>query len=123
LDRIDKKEISEVRSFRNPPTVVRLVGEAICLYLNKTPSYENFKQLLVSDFTNKLKEYNINNISEYTINKLKKYIDDPSFTPDNIKKYSQISVYLCAWVIAVYHYGTMNNQVGIFFSLSLKLFY
>jgi len=121
LDKINKSQISEIRSFKNPPSIVSLVGEAICLYVNKTPSYENFKGLLVNpDFIDKLKEYNFNNISEYTMNKLKKYIDDPRFTLENIKKYSQMSVYLAAWVIAVYHFGLMNNQVG-FFIFSLKI--
>ncbi len=121
MDKINKSQISEIRSFKNPPSIVSLVGEAICLYVNMTPSYENFKRLLVNpDFIDKLKEYNFNNISEYTMNKLKKYIDDPRFTLENIKKYSQMSVYLAAWVIAVYHFGLMNNQVG-FFIFSLKI--
>ena len=93
--------------------MVRLVAEAICLYLNKTPSYDNFKSLMAnpSDFIQKLKQYNIDNVSEYTMKQLKKYIDDPGFTPENIKKYSSIAFYLSAWVISVYHYAVMINQV------------
>ena len=119
MDRINKSEISEIRSFKIPPSIVSLVGEAICLYMNKAPSNENFKMLLGNpDFIYKLKEYNFNNISEHTLNKLKKYIDDSRFTLENIKKYSPMSVYLAAWVIAVYHFGLMINRVSFFYFLS-----
>lgn len=116
MDTINKYEISELRSFKNPPSGVRLVGEAIALIFNKRAEYDQFLKLLNSgpdQFIRSIKEYNINFISTFTLNELRTYIDNPVFTQNNMVKFSKPASLFCSWVISAYNYGKFVNEVII----------
>lgn len=111
---MSKKDISEIRSYKNPPSVVRLIGESMCYFFNKSATWENYIKLTGDmTFVEKIKYYDINSVSEYAVKSLKKYIDDPAFNVENVKKYSSASALQCSWVIALYNYSDFNIKVKI----------
>ena len=40
LNSLDKKDITEVKSFANPPPAVQVVMEAVCILLNQKPDWD-----------------------------------------------------------------------------------
>ena len=112
LHKLNKGDISELRSYKNPPSAVRLVGEAMCYYFNKSATWENFTKLIADmGFIEKIKFYDVNGVSEYAVKSLKKYIDDPAFNVENVRKFSSASALICGWIISLYSYSVFNINV------------
>ncbi len=42
LNSLDKKDITEVKSFANPPPAVQIVMEAVCILLNQKPDWDTY---------------------------------------------------------------------------------
>jgi dynein heavy chain len=45
------------------------------------------------------------------LRKIKKYVLDPAFTPDEVKKTSKAAASLCIWVHAIYIYAGVAKEV------------
>ena len=87
LDALDKKAIQEVKSFSTPPPLVATVLEAVCIMMDKPPTWKEGKKLLGQmDFLDQLKNYDKDSIKAKHIKKLKKYVANPDFTAENVKK-------------------------------------
>jgi dynein heavy chain, axonemal len=91
LDSLDKKDITEVKSFAKPPELVATVLCAVCLLFRKKETWDEAKKLMGdSKFLENLKEYDkdaLSNDAKLTA-KMKKYLDKPEFQPDVVKKVS-----------------------------------
>lgn len=115
LSSITKKDIAEIKSYKMAPSLVRAVGEAVCVCMARKPVYENFVKL-VSDtnFIPSLLSYDYDSASEYVYEELKKYVKSAEFKPDNVGKISLMAGHLCEWVNLVYEYKeTMSStQAG-----------
>ena len=73
LKGLTKADITEVKSFTNPPTAVRIVMEAVCVMLGEKESWDNAKKVLGrSDFMELLTGYDKDNIAEAKLKKLRK---------------------------------------------------
>ena len=113
LDKLEKSDITEIKQFNNPPEMVAVVMEAICLLLKSGKTWKDAKQLLGQmDFMDQLKTYDKDNIDPKIIKKLKKYINDERFTPENLAKISKAAVTLCMWVRAMDTYDRVAKTVG-----------
>ena len=105
LESLNKQDINEVRSFANPPALVVLVMEAVCVMKGTTPSWPNAKQLLgESDFLQSLVDYDKNNIPAKRIKQIEKFIDNPSFAVEKIQTVSKAATSICQWIHAIYIY-------------------
>ncbi|KAF1329905.1 Dynein heavy chain, partial [Globisporangium splendens] len=89
LDSLDKKDITEVKGFVKPPQAVQVVMEAVCIMLGEKTDWDTSKRVLSrSTFMSELKEYDKDNIPQATLKKVRKYIDNPDFAVDEVKKVS-----------------------------------
>ena len=112
LDALDKKDITEVKSFAKPPPAVQLVMEAVCILLGEKPNWDNSKKLLASaSFMQDLKDYDKENIPPATLKKLKSYLSDPTMAVENVKKVSKAATSLCMWVHAMDVYAKVAKEV------------
>ncbi|KAG9395747.1 Dynein heavy chain and region D6 of dynein motor [Carpediemonas membranifera] len=112
LNALNKNDISEIKSFKTPPELVKVVMEAICVLLKKKPDWQNSKELLSdSSFLNKLYEYDKDNIPESILKKLAKYIDNPNFVPEKVEKVSVAAKSLCMWAHAMHKYAIIFREV------------
>ena len=74
------------------------VMEAICILFKAKPDWDSSKKLLSdSQFLKNLVNFDKDNVPEATTKKLRKYIDNPSFTPDQVEKVSKAAKSLCMW--------------------------
>ncbi|KAF4522383.1 hypothetical protein B566_EDAN012965 [Ephemera danica] len=128
LDTIKPADITVVKSMKNPPKAVKTVMEAICIMLGAKPEskmdsgtgkrvndFWTPSQKLLGDmkFIENLKTYDKNNISDDTMAKIRnKYMKDPDFVPEVVKKSSAACEGLCLWVYALEKYNTIYKVVG-----------
>lgn len=113
LDALDKKDITEVKGFVKPPQAVQVVMEAVCIMLGEKPDWETSKRVLSrSTFMSELKEYDKDNINAVVLKRVRKYIDNPDFAVDEVKKVSRAAMSLCMWVHAIDTYARVVKEVA-----------
>ena len=112
LQTLDKKSITEVKSYVNPPEMVDVTMQAICILLGVTPEWKEAKKLLNDmQFLDRLMDYDKDNIEPSIIRKLKKYATDPRFEPKKVGKVSTACKCLCAWALAMYKYDNVVKTI------------
>lgn len=120
---ITAQDISYIKKLGQPPELVRIVLEAVCVLQGRKPkrSLDPTTQKVVYDFwaTSKqmmneagflksLVEYKKEDIQEPTINQLQKYIKDPNFNRETLAGVSEIAANLADWVIAMDKFYHVN---------------
>jgi len=113
VDKLEKSSISEVKAYSKPPPAVERVMSAVCILFGKSTDWATAKKLIgEANFLTQIKTYNKDNVSTSVMNKIKKYVNDPSFTPEEVKKVSGAASALCTWVHAIYIYSTVAKEVA-----------
>jgi len=80
---INKGDISEIKTFANPPALVKYTLETICILLGEKQDWDSVKKMLANtNFIDRLKTFDKDNISSSIINNLKKKINaNKEYTP------------------------------------------
>ena len=114
LSSLSKADITEVKSFTNPPTAVRIVMEAVCVLLGEKEAWENAKKVLGrSDFLDMLQNFDKDNIPESRLKKLRKqYINAEEMQVETISKVSKAGTGLCLWARAMDVYADVAKEVA-----------
>lgn len=113
VDKLDKSAVSEVKAYTKPPALVATVLEAVMILFNKAIDWTTAKQVLSqSNFIQQIKGFDKDNILPSTTNKIKKYVDNPIFKPEEVKKVSGAAAALCIWVHAIYMYANVAREVA-----------
>ena len=81
VEHIDKKSLTEMKNYLNPPAIVGMVMEGVCILLGKKYDWDTAKKLMIdlNGFINSLLKYPKDNIPEERLNKLKKHINQLVF--------------------------------------------
>uniref|UniRef100_A0A8C9Z160 Dynein axonemal heavy chain 3 n=1 Tax=Sander lucioperca TaxID=283035 RepID=A0A8C9Z160_SANLU len=129
LDTLKPADITVVKSMQNPPGLVKLVMESICIMKGIKPErkpdpsgsgkmIEDFwgpSKKLLGDlkFLESLKAYDRDNIPAPYIKKIRdKFVDNPEFQPSIIKNVSSACEGLCKWVRAMEVYERVAKVVA-----------
>jgi dynein heavy chain len=113
VDLLDKSSISEVKAYSKPPELVETVLKAVMILFNKPNDWANAKKVMSeSNFIQQIKSFDKDNIPSSTILKIKKFVDMPSFKPEEVKKVSGAASSLCVWVHAIYLYANVSKEVA-----------
>lgn len=114
LRSLTKNDITEVKSFTNPPPAVQKVMEAVCCLLGQPESWESAKKLLSqSNFMDQLQNYDKDNIPEARLRNLRKnYINLEVMQDEVIAKVSKAGLGLCQWVKAINGYADVAKEVA-----------
>ena len=104
--------IDEIRSYRNPPNLVKKVVQMLTILFNMSPTWESSKQLLLSEgFFDMLLYFDKENISDSVYKKLTRFCDDPETSPESVAKCSIAAMAMCQWIHAVHVYHTVYRKI------------
>ncbi|XP_046433182.1 dynein axonemal heavy chain 2 [Neodiprion fabricii] len=113
LDALNKKDLSEIKSFTRPPAKVEMVMEAVMLLKSSEPSWaESKRQLGDVNFLNTLRDFDKDHISDKTLKTIGRYTANPDFDPIKVGIVSVAAKSLCMWVIAMEKYGKLYRIVA-----------
>jgi len=112
LNTLDKNNLTEMKSFANPPSAVLVVASAVLVLLapgGKVPkdrSWKAAKAMMgnVDKFLNDLKTYDKDNVPESCRKEVQVYLKDPIFVPELVKSQSSAAAGLCSWCINILRY-------------------
>ena len=128
VDKLQKKDIDEMKALKNPPGRVRQVMAAVCIYFKEKPTkvpdpndpkkkmddYWKQSQGQLADskaFISNLKGYDKDNIDESIIKKIKAYVEDEDLDNEKVKSTSQVAFPIMLWVRAMYDYYFVSREV------------
>ncbi|CAH8511548.1 unnamed protein product [Schistosoma rodhaini] len=112
LESLNKKDITEIKSYGKPPLLVQKVLEAVMILRGADPSWaESKRQLGEQDFIKQLINFDKDNISDKTLKRIGQYCSQDDFQPDVVGKVSSAAKSLCMWVRAMDVYGRVYRVV------------
>ncbi|XP_028395151.1 dynein heavy chain 3, axonemal-like isoform X1 [Dendronephthya gigantea] len=129
LDTLKPSDISMVKTMKNPPAVVKLILEAVCVMKALKPErkpdpsgsgkmiedYWGPSQKMLGDmkFLESLKNYDKDNIAPAVMKKIRdKYIPHTDFNPSIVRNVSSACEGLCKWVRALEVYDRVAKVVA-----------
>jgi len=98
----------------NPPVSIQLLNDAICVALGVNPSWENAKREVWGDdrLIQRLRAYDGYNLRPAVMQKLKSIVEDPSFHPSVVGKFSAAAAGICEWIHALVAPGAPSPRAG-----------
>ena len=114
LEEINSKDITEIRSFSQPPDLVKFTLEAVAIMLGDKDDWDNIKKkTLQGGLLDRLKNYPRDTIPSKVLSKIKAKINGrPDFKPEIVGKTNQASRSLCLWVFAIDKYADVSKEVA-----------
>ncbi|KAG7255156.1 hypothetical protein CRUP_006430, partial [Coryphaenoides rupestris] len=102
LESLNKKDMTEIKSYGRPPALVETVMQAVMILLGKEPTWAEAKrQLGESSFIKTLVNFDKDNISDRVLKRTGQYCTQADFQPDIIGRVSLAAKSLCMWVRAM----------------------
>ncbi|CCW67502.1 unnamed protein product [Phytomonas sp. Hart1] len=114
LDKLDKSDINEVKSYKTPAAMVHTVMEAVQTALHRKLDWDEAKKSLSEPkFIDMLKTYHETHdmTDQKLLNSLDKFVKRHDFTPAAASSVSKAAGGLCQWVIAIHKYGNIYKEV------------
>ncbi|KAM6908086.1 dynein axonemal heavy chain 2-like [Lycodopsis pacificus] len=106
LESLNRRDMTEIKSYGCPPALVETVMQAVMTLLGKEPTWAEAKrQLGDSNFIKTLVNFDKDNISGRVLKNIGKYCRKVDFQPEIIGKVSLAAKSLCMWVRAMEVYG------------------
>uniref|UniRef100_A0A3B3Y5N1 AAA+ ATPase domain-containing protein n=1 Tax=Poecilia mexicana TaxID=48701 RepID=A0A3B3Y5N1_9TELE len=120
LNTLNRLNLTELRTFPNPPAIVANVSAAVLVLLSpqgripKDRSWKASKMVMskIDDFLQALVNFDKEHIPEATVRCVRDdYLKDPEFNPEFVRQKSSAAAGLCAWVINIIHFHEVSCQV------------
>ncbi|MEE6489661.1 hypothetical protein FKM82_015639, partial [Ascaphus truei] len=124
LNTLNRLNLTELRTFPNPPAAVTNVTAALLVLLSpngkipKDRSWKTAKVLMskVDEFLQNLVNFDKENIPDATVRALKEdYLRDLEFNPEFVRTKSSAAAGLCAWVINIIRFHEeLDTNLAVF---------
>ncbi|KAG7383692.1 hypothetical protein PHYPSEUDO_003371 [Phytophthora pseudosyringae] len=113
LSQINKYHIVEMKSFTNPPQLVRLAMQAVCVLLDVPPTWSEALRILADiHFLDRLRNFDKDRIDPSLMDRVRFYVNHPDFSMENMRRASLASTTLCKWVLALVRYFEAMKRVA-----------
>ncbi|XP_054702774.1 dynein axonemal heavy chain 9 isoform X6 [Grus americana] len=119
LNTLNKKNLTELRSFGSPPSAVSNVTAAVMVLMapgGKIPKDRSWKAAKVAmarvdSFLDSLIKFDKENIHENCLKALQPYLQDPKFKPEFVTTKSYAAAGLCSWVVNIVRFHEVYCDV------------
>uniref|UniRef100_G3PRS5 Dynein axonemal heavy chain 11 n=1 Tax=Gasterosteus aculeatus TaxID=69293 RepID=G3PRS5_GASAC len=120
LNTLNRLNLTELRTFPNPPAIVTNVSAAVLVLLSpqgripKDRSWKASKMVMskVDDFLQALVNFDKEHIPEATVRCVRDdHLSDPEFNPEFVRQKSSAAAGLCAWVINIVRFHEVLREV------------
>ncbi|XP_062904770.1 dynein axonemal heavy chain 2 [Mobula hypostoma] len=112
LESLNKKDMTEIKSYGRPPVLVETVMQAVMILRGSEPTWaEAKKELGEPNFIKQLINFDKDNISDKVLKKIGTYCAQPDFQPEIVGRVSVAAKSLCMWVLAMELYGRLYRVV------------
>ncbi|KAJ3273119.1 hypothetical protein HDV01_004758 [Terramyces sp. JEL0728] len=114
VSNIKKQHLTEVRSMQNPPAVVKMTMEAVCILLgNKVDSWKSVIAVLrKDDFISNIVHYDTSKLTQKIRDDIStNYLSDPNFNFEAVNRASKACGPLVQWVIAQVSFASILEKV------------
>jgi dynein heavy chain len=112
LEALNKKDLTEIKSYGSPPELVGRVLQAVMILRGAEPTWAEAKrQLSDPNFIKQLIHFDKDNMSDRMLKKINGYTSQQDFKPEIIGRVSQAARSLSMWVIAMEVYGKVFRVV------------
>eukprot|EP00960_Hanusia_phi_P059292 764127-Hanusia_phi.AAC.2 len=125
LKNLKLSDIGEVAKYSNPPVLVKLVLESLCVMFQIAPTKVGEAGKKVDDYwppgkkllgdakglLDKMFDYDKDHIPDKVIKKIEPFMVNPDFEPDKISSVSKACTAMCQWTRAMYTYHEVALQV------------
>uniref|UniRef100_A0A9J7YNX9 Dynein axonemal heavy chain 2 n=1 Tax=Cyprinus carpio carpio TaxID=630221 RepID=A0A9J7YNX9_CYPCA len=102
LESLNKKDMTEIKSYGRPPALVETVMQAVMILRGCDPTWAEAKrQLGEGNFIKQLVNFDKDNISDRVLKTIGHYCTQPDFQPEIIGRVSLAAKSLCMWVRAM----------------------
>ncbi|RHY34774.1 hypothetical protein DYB32_000646 [Aphanomyces invadans] len=109
---LDRRYIMEIKTFVNPPVLVHVVLNAMCVLFSVDPSWDNAKKLLSDvNFITSMLNYDKDNVPETILTKLEPYLTNEMFNKAEVEKQSIAASTMVVWIIAIEAYSRSRKLV------------
>eukprot|EP00767_Chilomastix_cuspidata_P006004 gnl/Chilomastix_cuspidata/6293.p1 GENE.gnl/Chilomastix_cuspidata/6293~~gnl/Chilomastix_cuspidata/6293.p1 ORF type:complete len:5265 (-),score=1091.15 gnl/Chilomastix_cuspidata/6293:310-13914(-) len=103
---LNKSDLTEIRTFNSPPTLVVQVMNAVCLVMGRDQSWGSARSLLGEpDFLRNIFKFDTDNIPPRVLSELRTHVAHPDFIPDKVSRVSNAATSLCMWARALVEYA------------------
>jgi len=112
LELLNKKDMSEIKAYKQPPYAVEMVLEAVMVLRKSEPKWaEAKKQLGDANFLSQLVHFDKESLGDAVLSKVSKYTKLAEFDPETVGNVSKAAKSLCMWVRAMETYGRIAKDV------------
>lgn len=112
LEALNKKDLTEIKSYGNPPELVGRVLQAVMILRGAEPTWSEAKrQLSDPNFIKQLINFDKDNMSDRMLKKIGGYTAQSDFQSDIVGRVSYAARSLCMWVRAMEVYGRIFRVV------------
>uniref|UniRef100_A0A803YDF7 Dynein axonemal heavy chain 9 n=1 Tax=Meleagris gallopavo TaxID=9103 RepID=A0A803YDF7_MELGA len=119
LNTLNKKNLTELKSFGSPPPAVSNVTAAVMVLMapgGKIPKDRSWKaaratMARVDGFLDSLIKFDKENIHENCLKALQPYLEDPEFNPEFVTTKSYAAAGLCSWVVNIVRFHEVYCDV------------
>ncbi|KAJ1520022.1 hypothetical protein ONE63_004252 [Megalurothrips usitatus] len=113
LDALNKRDLTEIKSYPKPPYIVEMVMEAVMILKKVEPTWAEAKRQLGDvEFLNKLRDFDKDHISDRVLKKVGLYTSREEFEPESVGVVSTAAKSLCMWVRAIEKYAKTYRIVA-----------
>ncbi|XP_067931165.1 uncharacterized protein [Watersipora subatra] len=114
INSLGQGALEELKSFRKPPEMIHIVGEALCIMFEQPyTDWETAQQLMFSkNFFQDMEFYDKSHLSPKIYKALGKLCSSPQFQPETIEKGSRAAAAICQWIHSVYKYAEIYKKIA-----------
>ncbi|XP_068785621.1 dynein axonemal heavy chain 2, partial [Struthio camelus] len=112
LESLNKKDLTEIKSYGRPPALVETVLQAVMILRGSEPTWAEAKrQLGDPNFVKQLLSLERDRVPEAALRRVAAYCAQPDFQPEVVGRVARAACSLCMWVRAMETYGRVRRVV------------